>query len=347
MDRSYYLDLAAAGLRMPIGTDLVLHRQPDPVSARLDGDALGAVMVESAERYRTPLAFPLMDLTLEKEWLLTGLGVPAAEAAAYHFASGPGAAELDALDGILNGPQTACMRASLGALDYVRSQTELVPVGMCIGPFSLMTKLLADPITAVYLISVDPDEPTAQAASTAMEVATRLIIAWVGLQAEAGAKAICICEPACSTAFISPHQIAAHDGLLDTLVLSYHRRIKQALEAADMDLILHDCGELTPEIVTSFQELDPAVLSLGSPSDLPSAAPLVPDRTVLFGNLPSKTFYSDSLMTVEQVKVATQELIARMDAIGHPYIIGSECDVLSVKGCEDLIMAKVMAMLEA
>ncbi len=30
MDRSYYLDLARTGLRMPIGADLVLHEHADP-----------------------------------------------------------------------------------------------------------------------------------------------------------------------------------------------------------------------------------------------------------------------------------------------------------------------------
>jgi hypothetical protein len=30
VDRQFYLDLARAGLRMPIGVDLVLHEQPKP-----------------------------------------------------------------------------------------------------------------------------------------------------------------------------------------------------------------------------------------------------------------------------------------------------------------------------
>ena len=53
MDRQYYLDLAAAELRMPIGTHLVLHEQPDHAAIVLDGQRLGRVVEESARRFRT------------------------------------------------------------------------------------------------------------------------------------------------------------------------------------------------------------------------------------------------------------------------------------------------------
>ncbi len=66
MEREFYLDLAASGLRMPIGTHLVLHEQAHPEEILLDGPRLGEVLIETAHRYTTPLAVPLMDLTLEK-----------------------------------------------------------------------------------------------------------------------------------------------------------------------------------------------------------------------------------------------------------------------------------------
>ena len=37
MQPDYYRDLAASGLRMPVGTDLVLHEQPDPEAVMQDG----------------------------------------------------------------------------------------------------------------------------------------------------------------------------------------------------------------------------------------------------------------------------------------------------------------------
>lgn len=73
MQRSFYLDLAACGHRAPIGTHLVLHTRKDADSILLDGLALGGVVAETAERFHTPLAVPLMDLTLEKAALLGAL----------------------------------------------------------------------------------------------------------------------------------------------------------------------------------------------------------------------------------------------------------------------------------
>ena len=61
----HFRALAARGLRTPIGTDLVLHERPDPEAVRLDGRRLAGVVREAAERYRTTLAIPLMDLRLE------------------------------------------------------------------------------------------------------------------------------------------------------------------------------------------------------------------------------------------------------------------------------------------
>ncbi len=76
MDLDFYLNLARSGLRMPIGADLILHESPDPKALKHDAEALGKVVAETARRFKTPLAFPLMDLTLEKSDLLAFLDVP-------------------------------------------------------------------------------------------------------------------------------------------------------------------------------------------------------------------------------------------------------------------------------
>lgn len=70
MNRRFYLELAACSVRMPIGTDLVLHEETDPEAARHDGLALGRVIERAARRWNTPLAMPLMNLRLEKFALL-------------------------------------------------------------------------------------------------------------------------------------------------------------------------------------------------------------------------------------------------------------------------------------
>lgn len=75
MDRKYYLDLAARGLCMPIGADLVLNEEAEPEKARNDGAALGRVIEREARRWNTPLAVPLMNLRLEEIDLLTLIGI--------------------------------------------------------------------------------------------------------------------------------------------------------------------------------------------------------------------------------------------------------------------------------
>ncbi len=70
-------------------------------------------------------------------------------------------------------------------------------------------------------------------------------------------------------------------------------------------------------------------------------AALLPKDIVLYGNLPTKRFDSDELMSVGQVGRLADELAVRMRRSGHPFILGSECDVLSVPGRERSVMAKV------
>ena len=99
-------------------------------------------------------------------------------------------------------------------------------------------------------------------------------------------------------------------------------------------------------MVTAFaQRLSPVILSLGSSRKLWQDALLVPSHIVLYGNLPSKSFYSDGAMPVEAVQRLTQDLLANMRATGHPFMLGSECDVLFVPDSAQTIQAKVEAMM--
>ena len=91
-------------------------------------------------------------------------------------------------------------------------------------------------------------------------------------------------------------------------------------------------------------ELWPAVLSLGSSERLWEAAKIVPSTTVLYGNLPSKQFYSDRVITEAEVAERANDLIQRMSDIGRPFILGTECDVLHVDGAEGAIWAKLAVM---
>ena len=340
MDRGHYLRWAAAGLRMPIGTHLILHEHQDAGEIIQDSARLGGLVAEAAQRFRTPLAVPLMDLTLEKAALLAAYGVGPAEADSFHFQGSPPERKEVAL--------TPRMVATCGGVNWIARETDLVPVGMSIGPFSLTTKLISDPITPVFLAGAGgtaEDEPEVRLLEGLLEMSTGIIIQYLRAQIAAGAKAIIICEPAANQVYFSPNQLAKSYAVFDRFVMSPNHRIKQLLDGSGVDLIFHDCGELIDGMVTRFATLDPAILSLGSSRKLWEDAALVPKSTVLYGNLPTKRFYSDALISLEEVQRLSREITQRMRAASHPFILGSECDVLSVPGHERTIAEKVEAFL--
>ena len=336
MDRQFYIDMAESGLRMPVGTHLVLHEKKHPASIVVNGEALGRVMEETAERFNTPLAIPVMDLTIEKESILSHRGIAEKDIPTYHFTELPSPMKITD-DVLLSHPRFA---ANLGALRYISMNTKLVPVGMCIGPFSLTTKLLADPIIPIYLAGsgmTGKDSDEVKLLDAALALAKAAVLASVKLQVAAGAKAIFLCEPAANLVYFSPNQLSGARDAFDRYVIEPNLEVREALRKGGCDLIFHDCGELVPAMVKKFAVLDPAIMSFGSPVKLWEMEPFVPKSTVIFGNLPSKKFYSDAEASVEKVVALTQEIIARMTPTGHPFIVGTECDVLSMDGFVDII----------
>jgi uroporphyrinogen-III decarboxylase len=348
MDRRYYLDLAASGLRMPIGPDLILHEKPDPIGSALDGQKLGAVLVEAAERFKTPLAVALMNLKLEKAALLRTLDVSESALDTFHFKECPTEAMRGQIERRLADPPAPDLRAHVESVAFVARQKNLIPVGMAIGPFSLMTKLLVDPISAVYMAGTGlraEDDDEVRLMETVLDLALKTTLRSIQAQIAAGAKVICIAEPAANKAYISPKQLAEGSDVFERCVSRPNRQIRALLAETGTDLFFHCCGELTDYFVKKFAEFDPAILSLGSSRALWDDSALVPKTTVLFGNLPTKHFHSDEAITKDQVAAKTKELIRRMKPTGHPFIVGSECDVLSVQGKEQTIQEKVAVML--
>jgi uroporphyrinogen-III decarboxylase len=342
MDRQYYLDLAASGLKMPIGTHLVLHEHADHERIPDDGRRLGGVIEEAARRFRCPLALPLMDLKLEKEALLLARGIAPAAIDTYHFDALP--------EDDRPVPLSRRMEAVCEAIRHIATETELLPVGMGIGPFSLMTKLISDPITPVFLAgdgATADDEEEVALVERLLELAQRTIRTYLAAQIEAGAKAIILCEPAANKVYFSPIQLEESHAVFDRYVMDLNLAIREQLRAAGVDLIFHDCGELTDGMVGRFAGLDPAMISLGSSRMLWEDASLLPKTTVLYGNLPTKQFYSDELVPLGKVRELSDQLLGRMRETGHPFILGSECDVLSVPGYEQTIKAKVEEFLKA
>ncbi len=349
MKREFYLSLAERGLRMPIGTDLVLHEHGKVEEILVDGERLGRVVEESARRWKTPLAIPLMDLRLEKADLLRTLGVAPGEVDSFHFQTPPSLEQAAAVEASPLSGFGERNQAHIDAVRYVAQKTDLVAVGMAIGPFSLMTKLVKDPITAVALagggVTGEEDE-SVLAVERCLEMAERAVHRSVLAQVEAGAKAILICEPAANRVYLSPKQMRLRPALLEHFVLAPNLRLRNVLERHGADLIFHDCGELTTAMVRAFAHgLHPVILSLGGSRNLWDDAAHVPGDVVLFGNLPTKTFYSDAAMPDTEVARLARELMLNMRACAHAHILGSECDVLHVPEAAGAIRRKVDLML--
>jgi uroporphyrinogen-III decarboxylase len=348
--RELFLELARRGHRVPIATDLVLRAHADADAILADGARLGAVIAEAARAFQTPLALPLMDLSLEKAELLGLLGVPAAERDSYHVSAPPERAERDAIVARLEtAPPGAAVEVRLEAVRYVARETDLLPIAMCIGPFSLTTKLLADPIPALYLSGAGrtPRDETAVALLEACHaLAVACVLRQVRLSLAAGARAVLLCEPAANRVYVSPRQMARGSDVFERLVLEPNRRVADLLAEHDADLLFHCCGEIETRMLDGFCSLHPAVLSLGSSRRLWEDAARVPSDVVLYGNLPSKLFYSDEAMPASRVAELAHALAARMRECGHRFILGTECDTLHVEGASATISAKVARMLE-
>jgi uroporphyrinogen-III decarboxylase len=275
------------------------------------------------------------------------LGVTYEASGEYHFAEGIGADVVSTVAEHLGDPLDVRSGAQVEALRHVAGHPGLVPIGMCIGPFSLMTKLLADPIAGVYMAGAGVqavDDPDVQNVERALALAEMIIARSLRAQIQAGAKAVFLCEPAANVAYISPKQLDAGSDVWERFVMAPNRRLRKQLGEAGVDLIFHCCGEICERMLVGFAALDPAILSLGSSRQLWEDAELMPETTVLYGNLPTKRFFSDALR-VEEVARLTRELLVNMRAAGHPHILGSECDVLSVAGSEAKIREKVAAMM--
>jgi uroporphyrinogen decarboxylase len=346
VNRQFYLDLAKSGLRMPIGADLVLHEQPNPEHVARDGQALGKVVEETARRYRTPLAFAHMDLSLEKTVVLELLGVPPADVPLFHFTEAPGPDALARVEAGLQRALHPMLQAHIDSVRYIARHTDLLPIGMTIGPFSLMTKLIKDPITPIYLAGSGmkaEDEPDVALVERALELSLLIVLHSVTAQIQAGAKAIFMAEPAANVVYVSPKQIEAGSDIFERYPMRSGRRVKALLDQHHVDLIFHCCGELNDYMVRQFTTLQPVILSLGSSRKLWEDARIVPKNIVLFGNLPSKHFYSDAVISREQVEEQACLLLYRMAEAGHPFILGSECDVLNVPGSTAIIRGKVDA----
>lgn len=348
MKRQFFIDLAKKDVRVPIGVDMILHQYPDVDAILDDGERMGKVLIEAARKYNSPIAMPHMDLMLEKDHLLALMGIPAVERAAFHFHECPSEARVAVFKERIKGLLNKRMEARNEAIRYVARHSELIPMGIAIGPFSLMTKLLSDPITPIFLAGsglTGEDDPEVKAVEVCLDLALMVVLRAIESQLDAGAQTIIVAEPAANVVYVSPRQMEEGSDIYDRFVLKPNAVMRKLIADRGAALIFHDCGELTPGMISKLDTLRPEVFSFGSPVKLWEAADLVSKDTVLYGNLPSKKFMSDSLITVDQVKEQARDLAARMRVKEHPFMLGTECDVLCVHEAKQVIDKKVEAFM--
>lgn len=350
MGREYYLELAQQKIAVPIAIDLLVHEISDEERVGTDPKEMARVMTACAERFNIPLAIAPMDLRVEKRALTMLLGIDEHDADGFHLVEPLGEKKVNAVVDRLNREGlSARMQTTCDALQILAQEGKHTPVGMGIGPFSFLTKIAEDMIVAVLMISQGMTAEDDEAVGLALELlplATELIERYLVAQVKAGASAIIICEPAANSVYISPAVMDAGSDIFERIVMEPNRRLIQAIEEAGGDVIFHDCGELTDEMIRLIGTLRPAVISFGSTTDLVKAAALVPEDVVLLGNVPSKHFPSEAEMPSEKVRGICQKLRHDLDATGHPYILGSECDILCVHGKEEAILRKAKIIAE-
>lgn len=235
LGRSVFLQMAEGGTTMPLATDLVLHEEPDVGQVLSDGRALGRLVVRAARRFEVPLALPRMDLTLEKDLLLQGVAAGPRAVEAFHFRDHPGEAALvEGLVANLAGPLPPRLQAQVDAVRFVATSVpDLIPCGLTIGPFSLMTTLLEDPISAVYLAypgSPATDPAMAGLVDAVLDLSMRTVERSLREQLEAGAKVVVACEPAVNRVYVSPRQVQSSPEGFDRLVMANLRRYKAILD---------------------------------------------------------------------------------------------------------------------
>ena len=276
-------------------------------------------------------------------------GVAESEVETFHFSEAPAPEVLETMARAAAAPFSPRGEAHIGSVRYIAEETDLLPVGMAIGPFSLMTKLMADPIAPIAMAGMGmtaEEDPGVLMAERCLRLAEMAVARSLAAQMRAGARAVLLCEPAANVVYISPKQIAAGADIFERFVMQPNLRLRAQLRAGGADLIFHDCGALSPFMVREFAtRLEPSVLSLGSTRKLWEDAALTPKNVVLYGNLPTKSFYSNGDMPEEKVEALTRDLMERMHAAAHPHIVGSECDVLHVPGAEESIRRKVDVMM--
>jgi uroporphyrinogen decarboxylase len=272
----------------------------DPVKQCAAATALHA-------QYQTPFVMSAMDLSVEAEEFGATIRMEDWEVPTVTGRTVTDRTSVDAL----KVPEVGTKRASvyLSTVRGLRSTiSDSLVLGGMIGPFSLAGRLFG---VSEALAETLGEPETMHALLTK---ATAFLIAYGRAFKEAGAAGVVIAEP--TAGLMSPAS-------MQQFCVPYVRKIVTALNDADFQVILHNCGARLPHLQPSL-ETGAQILHFGKPMDIVAALGQVPENIVLCGNLdPSEVFVNG---TIPEVRMKTQQLLAATEKYKN-FVISSGCDI--------------------
>lgn len=260
-----------------------------------------------AEKYPTPAAIMMMDLSLEAEAFGAKVTIPEHDVPTVTEPCVNDAESVQAL--CVPSLETTRIPVYLKATELmVRNYSAKPTLASCIGPLSLSARLIE--ITELMTSMMLEPEKT----ETLLEKATQFLLSYAAEYKKIGANGILIAEPVAG--LLSPE-------LCEQFSSRYVRRIVDALQDETFLVFLHNCGQSIP-LLPSMQGTGASGLSLGNAIDIAEAVPQVAPTTIVLGNLDPVSVLQRS--SAEDVRRAASERLAKTAPYAH-HILSSGCDM--------------------
>ncbi len=256
------------------------------------------------EKFQPPVAFPLMDLTVEASGLGLQVEYPEDDVAfvrKHPLRVGHDLTNLEAVS-LLDAPR---VKNYLQVIEKMASQFSGIPGGFVIGPLSLAGLLMG--VENLALAFLDAPEFVQKLLAVLGEKLARL----AAEEEAAGAQIIAVLEP--TAMIISPQQFKE-------FVKPAVSRIFEHLHGMSL---LHICG-FASHLIELMAQTGASGLSLDFQVDLSLAEDLVPPDVILWGNLdPVGVFLKG---TPESIYQEVQNLLEKMKPYNN-FVISSGCDL--------------------
>ena len=199
-------------------------------------------------------------------------------------------------------------------LDAISRATKLItdrPIlaGM-IGPFSLAARLLGVSDIMMYCY----DEP--DMVHTVLKKVTAFLIAYAKAFKVTGANGIVVAEPVAG--LLSP-------ALEEEYSSPYVKQIVDAVQDDYFLVVYHNCGDRTPNMLSSILSTGCAAYHFGNAVDIQrDVIAKVPEKTIIMGNIDPVGVLC--MGTAEQVKNETVELMEKCTVYPN-FVLSSGCDI--------------------